>query len=244
MVESRARPRMPSHSGFTDDALNLASRARGGAATRVRLFCLPYAGGGASMFRDWPAALPRALDLRPVRLPGREDRLREPPHTSLPALVDEVAGAIGPLLDWRFALFGHSMGALVAFELAREVRRRGAAPQWLFVAGCRAPHRLAPSGLSGLPDARFVSALNLKYGGIPDAFLNAPELLEFFLPVVRADLSLVDSYCYQPEPPLDCPISGFGGIDDPNVGRDELRAWREHTLYRSNARWCRAAISS
>jgi medium-chain acyl-[acyl-carrier-protein] hydrolase len=214
------------------DAVHKAIRARGDAATRVRLFCLPYAGGGASMFREWPAALPTAIDVCPVRLPGREDRMAERSHTSLAALIDEVADAVGPFADRPFALFGHSMGALVAFELARELRRRGAAPRWLFVSGCRAPHRQTSSGLSGLPDERFVDGLNQKYGGIPDAILNEPELLEFFLPIVRADLSLVDGYRHREEQPLDCPISGFGGAADPNVGHDDLVAWREHTAAR------------
>jgi surfactin synthase thioesterase subunit len=219
-------------SGFRDDAVNRAIRPSGGPATRIRLFCLPYAGGGASVFREWPAGLPRAVDVCPVRLPGREDRIGEPSHTSMSRLVDEVAAAMRPLLDRPFALFGHSMGALIAFELARELRRRGSEPEWLFVSGCCAPHRQTSTGLTGLPDERFVEALNRKYGGIPDAILNAPELLEFLLPVVRADLSLVDSYDHRAEPPLECPISGFGGVVDPTVGHDDLVAWREHTVGR------------
>src|SRR5215471_18204444 len=213
------------------DAVNMAVRVRVGASTRIRLFCLPYAGGGASVFREWPAELPSVIDVCPVRLPGREDRMGEPLHTSLSTLVDEVAAAVCRSLDQPFAVFGHSMGALVAFELTRELRRRGAPlPQWLFVAGCRAPHRQTSSGLSGLPDQRFVEAINLKYGGgIPDAILSAPELLELLLPVVRADISLVDSYSHRQESPLDCPIAGFGGISDPTVGHDDLLAWREHT---------------
>src|SRR5438034_8696457 len=199
-------------------------------AARVRLFCLPYAGGGASVFRPWTNLLPPAIQVCPVQLPGREERLREPPYTSLTAAVDDLIPELLPLVDRTFALFGHSMGGAVAFELARELRRRGSSPAWLFVGASRAPHRQAATPkLSALSDPLLVETVQQKYGGIPEAIRRTPELTDLLVPVLRADLSVLDSYRYCAEPPLPCPISSFGGVDDRAIPQDDLLAWREHT---------------
>lgn len=217
----------------SDGARARAIRDRSNPAARLRLFCLAHAGGGASLFRPWPAALPPAIQVCPVQLPGREERFLEQPHTSLTALVDELTAAVLPHLDRPFALFGHSMGALIAFELARELRRRRVEPVWFFVSACRAPHRQSSSvQLSTLPDSAFMESVQRKYGGIPSQLLEEPELLERFIPVLRADLSIVETYSYRREPPLECATLSVGGVDDSTVPEEDLLAWREHTAGR------------
>ena len=226
-----ARDWTPSRSLVGGGSAHGAIRGGSNPAARLRLFCLPYAGGGASLFREWAGTLPPAIHVCPVQLPGREDRIRDRPHTSLEALVDELTAAVLPHLDRPYAVFGHSMGGLIAFELACELRRRGVAPLWLFVSACRAPHRqVSRIELSMLPDAAFVEGVQRKYGGIPEAVLRTPELLEFLMPVLRADLSIVETYSDRREPPLPCAISAFGGIEDSTLSHDELLAWRERTV--------------
>jgi medium-chain acyl-[acyl-carrier-protein] hydrolase len=201
---------------------------RPGAA--VRLFCLPYAGGGAAVYRAWGASLPAAIGVCAIQLPGREDRLAEAPFTELRPLVDALAAAILPSLDRPFALFGHSMGALIAYELARELHRQtGALPLRLFVSGRGAPH-LPPSlpPIHHLPEKAFLSELQHRYGGIPAMLWQEAELRELLLPQLRADLTLVETYAHAPSPPLPCALTAFGGTADQHVGRTSLAAWRDH----------------
>jgi len=198
-------------------------------AARLRLFCLPYAGGAASLFRGWPQSLPADTEVCAVQLPGRGSRFREQPFERLPELVQAVADGLQPFLDRPFALFGHSMGAVVAFELARELRRRGSAdPGHLLVSGHQAPRlpdREPP--LSHLPDAEFVEEIRRRYQGIPGEVLAEPELLELMLPILRADVRALESYRYAAEAPLECPISCFGGEDDTQLPQEDIEAWRE-----------------
>jgi surfactin synthase thioesterase subunit len=206
-------------------------RYRPGLHERLRLFCLPHAGTGASQFRAWQSQVPLDVAVYGVQLPGRESRLRERSYTRLSALVAALADVMSPHLDVPFALFGHSMGAWICFELARELRRRyDAAPVHLFVSGRRAPHLPSQhSALHRLSDADFVQALVQRYGGIPEMVLRDPELLQLFLPILRADLTLVETYQYAHEPPLDCPLTVFGGANDATVGPAELAAWSDET---------------
>jgi medium-chain acyl-[acyl-carrier-protein] hydrolase len=213
-----------------DSALQPTLAAPAEATETVRLLGFPCAGGSASSFAGWTAELPSTVELRPVRLPGRLDRLHEPPFTSMAPLVETLADELEPTLTSPFAMFGHSMGALVAYELARELRRRGARrPAGLFVASCGAPHlpRRAPP-LRALPDDRFISELR-RLDGIPEELARSDELLELVLPALRADIVLCEEYAWAPEPPLDVPISVFGGASDPRVLADDLTAWHDHT---------------
>jgi medium-chain acyl-[acyl-carrier-protein] hydrolase len=197
---------------------------------RLRLFCFPYAGGGASIFREWPALLPGTVEVHAVQLPGRENRLLEPPMTQMPPLVSAAAAALSPHLDRPFAFFGHSMGALVSFELARQLRRDHASlPRHIVVSGRRAPH-LPESDppISQLPQAEFIDRLR-NLNGTPRAVLENEELLEIVVPTVRADFAVCESHVYTPEPPLPLPISAFGGDDDAEADRAELEAWQLHT---------------
>lgn len=194
----------------------------------TRLICLPYAGGGTAIFRDWPAALP-GIAVCPARLPGREARFVDPAFTRIEPLVDALADALAPWTDRAYALFGHSMGAIVAFELARRMRDRGLpAPRRLFAAGRQAPHIPEPEPMCHeLPDAALATELRSRYGSTT-AFEH-PELVELMLPTLRADCAICETYRHVDGEPLNCPIHVFGGTDDATVSADDLDAWRAHT---------------
>jgi medium-chain acyl-[acyl-carrier-protein] hydrolase len=200
--------------------------------SRSRLFCFPYAGGAAQAFRDWQPPLSTAgVELCALQPPGRWDRVREPVFTRMRPLVEAVVGDLREYLVGDFSFFGHSVGALVAFEVARELRRRGRpGPRHLFVAGRRAPH-LTGSALPihGLSDETFVAALMDRYAAIPAAVLADADLMRMLLPFLRADLEVHETYVCDPEPPLDCPIHVFGGEQDDTATPKGLRDWRHHT---------------
>lgn len=196
----------------------------------VRLICLPYAGGGASAYRSWPQTLP-GVEVAAVELPGHETRLGEPLHHTMAPLIPALADAVEPHLTKPYAVFGHSMGARIAFELVRELRRRATpAPLALFVSSCRAPHipRVPSPPLAAMPDKIFAAMLRQINGTPPEVF-DDPELLQTLLPVLRADFSLVDTYEYDDEPALPWPVYAFGGTDDPDAPEDALLAWQVHT---------------
>jgi medium-chain acyl-[acyl-carrier-protein] hydrolase len=171
------------------------------------------------------------VELCRLQLPGRENRWREASFVTMPALVETLATVLQPYLNMPFAFFGHSMGALIAFELARYLRRETAAlPAQLFASGRWAPHWPAPDApLYQLPEAEFITALRQRYDNIPDAVINDPELLALYLPLLRADVTLLDTYLYTPDQPLACPLLVCGGMDDGRVPRAALEAWAEHT---------------
>jgi medium-chain acyl-[acyl-carrier-protein] hydrolase len=197
---------------------------------RLRLFCFPYAGAGASIFRTWSDGLAADVEVCPVQIPGRGTRIMETPFTQLAPLVEALAQAIDPLLDKPFAFFGHSLGALVGFELARQLRRQsGVRPVRLFVSADRAPQlsqRDRP--IHVLPGGEFLRELR-RLNGIPGKVLDEAELMQIMFPVLRADFAVYETYAYATEPPLDCPISAFGGLQDQRVSRGDLEAWRDQT---------------
>ena len=197
----------------------------------LRLWCLPFAGGGTSAWNAWAAPLAGTAEVAGLRPPGRESRLREPAARSWRAIVDDLLPRLEPHLSRRYALAGHSLGALLAFELARGIRARGwPAPAALVVTGARAPDqpRREPD-LHALPDAEFIAELDRRYQGIPPAVRAEPELLALLLPVMRADLEVFETYAFEPGPPLGMPLLALGGRDDPHVASAELEAWRSHT---------------
>lgn len=195
----------------------------------LRLFCFPYAGGGAVIYRRWLTELP-LVEILPVQLPGRETRLKEAPYRSLPSLVRAAAQALLPFLDKPFCFFGHSMGALIAFELARELRREyGLSPRHLFVSGRRAPKvPLMNKKIHDLPQQEFIERLRGLNGTLP-AILEHTQLIELLLPMLQADFAICETYEYRHDEPLGCDISAFGGLEDRHVRREHLEAWREHT---------------
>jgi len=195
----------------------------------LRLFCFPYAGGGALSFRSWGAHLP-AVEVCPIELPGRGMRLKEAPFTRLVPLAEAVVEALLPYLDKPFAFFGHSMGALISFEVARRLRRNQTRnPVQLFVSGHRAPRWPDPDPpIHILPEAEFLGELR-RLNGTPEAVLANHELMQLLLPVLRADFAVLETYCYEPTSPLECPIAAFGGLHDPDVTCEMLEAWRQET---------------
>jgi medium-chain acyl-[acyl-carrier-protein] hydrolase len=196
----------------------------------LRLFCFPYSGAGAQIYYPWAEMLPKSLEVCPVQLPGRESRLSEPPFTQLAPLVKELVPAILPHLNKPFAFFGHSMGALVSFELARRLRREhGLSPVHLFVSGHGAPHLPdREPAIHDLPEPEFVAKVR-SLNGMPEEILNHDELMELLVPILRADFTLCGTYTFRPDAPLDCPISALGGLQDEHVPRRDLEAWQEHT---------------
>lgn len=199
-------------------------------APSLRLFCFPHAGGAASGYVPWATVLPAGVELVAVQPPGRERRMAETPFTELHAFTDAAYAALSPLMDRPFAFFGHSTGALVAFEMCRRLRRDGRPqPLQLIASGRWAPHLDDPEPpVYAMPDDQLIAALR-RYGGTPEEILSDADLMAFLLPLLRADFSLGDTYRYQAEPPLEVPITAVGGVQDPRVTRDALEAWGEHT---------------
>jgi surfactin synthase thioesterase subunit len=165
----------------------------------------------------------------PVQLPGREQRVREAAEPNLLRLIDRLAPEVAPFTSSRYSLFGHSMGALVAFELARALRRLGCQPpDHLFLAGRGAPGMAMPKRpIHMLPDREFVEEIR-QLRGTPDAVIEHAEFTSLFLPALRADFALVETYTCPSDAPLASPISVFGGVDDA-IGPDALEGWRAHT---------------
>jgi medium-chain acyl-[acyl-carrier-protein] hydrolase len=196
----------------------------------VRLFCLSYAGGGASVFRTWADDLTADIEVCAIQLPGRESRLLERPYANMAQLVDALAATISPLLDRPFALFGHSMGALVSFELTRTLRRKaGLSPLHLIVSGHAAPQLPSRHAVDHrLPADQLIGALR-RLDGTPNEVLRNAELMELVLPAIRADFEVCGTYGYLHEPPLASPITAFGGLEDRLVGIRDLTAWRNQT---------------
>ena len=194
------------------------------------MFCFPYAGGGTLPFRHWSKALPPFVELYLVQLPGREALVREPPFTRLSEIVEAAVPELLPYLDKPFAFFGHSMGAFISFEIASLLRRKyRIQPAHLFVSGCRAPQiESTKPPIYNLPEGEFLEELR-RLNGTPKEVLENPELMQLVKPLLRADFEVADTYTYTRTAPLDCPITAFGGLRDPEANRMELKAWCEQT---------------
>jgi medium-chain acyl-[acyl-carrier-protein] hydrolase len=220
---------------------------------RCRLFCLPHSGSGASQFSSWQKFLPPALDLCPIQLPGRENRLRETAWTQVQPIAKILATELEPYLDRPYILYGYSFGALVAFELARELRRQQSAlPVSLYVLARPAPHlQQTRSPLHQLPDDILISEVSRRFNGMASAILQDQELIKLLLPALRADLTALETYVYREEQPLECPIRVFGGTLDVTATETELDGWRRHTrgafelqLFRADHFFIRSNLSA
>ena len=201
-----------------------------GTTARYRLFCFPYAGGGASAYYTWQASFPSEIEICPIQLPGRESRITERPFDDLALLVQAIADVLLPYLEIPFAFFGHSMGTLISFELARQLRRQNApSPAHLFVGGHRGPQLPDPDPPTyHLPETEFVDSLR-RFNGTPELVFQNAELMQLMLPALRADMTISETYSYTPEDPLDCAISAFCGMQDSEASYDSMLAWREQT---------------
>jgi medium-chain acyl-[acyl-carrier-protein] hydrolase len=196
----------------------------------LQLFCFPFAGGSAATYQRWTHSLPKNIEVLAVELPGHGRRFKEPSFVSLSELIGAVADPLRERLRCPFAFFGHSMGATIGFELARYLRRKYALePSHLFLSARRGPgfpDDRAP--IHNLPDSEFLEEIR-NLDGTPAEILERPEVMRFLSPMLRADFQVIETYQYQPEPPLSCPITALGGLDDPRVSIESLLAWSRET---------------
>ncbi|MDJ0507842.1 MAG: thioesterase domain-containing protein [Crocosphaera sp.] len=197
---------------------------------KYRLFCFPYAGGGSNIFRRWPTQLSKMVEVCSIRLPGRERRIRETSITNLDCLLETMTPYLLPYLDKPFAFFGHSMGALISFELARYLfKNQGLCPFHLFISAYRYPKiKKSQPPMSNLPESLFIEEIR-RLNGTPQAVLEEEELMKILVPILRADFSILETYVYQDYHPLNCPITVFGGLEDKRITKEELEAWSEGT---------------
>jgi medium-chain acyl-[acyl-carrier-protein] hydrolase len=212
-----------------NSALWLKRFGGSGQAPAARLFCFHHAGGTAAMYRDWPRLLPPSVEPLAVQLPGRADRLREKPYTAMAPLVETLVDVIEPLLDRPFACYGLSMGAKLCWALTHRLRDRAMPmPLALYLAGAAAPGWQEGRADWNIPDEELVGYLREMGGTQPEVF-SYPTLLASLLPTLRADLTLVDNFHFQPAEPLDVPIRAFAGTEDVEGGPERMRGWGQQT---------------
>jgi medium-chain acyl-[acyl-carrier-protein] hydrolase len=202
-------------------------------AAALRMFCFSYAGGSAHAFGQWAQSIPSQVEVVGIQLPGRGARMFEPAFTSLPTLVHDVSVAMLPYLNKPFVLFGHSMGTLISFELARYLRARGIPkPLHLFVSGSGSPrHRDRTRLRSTMSDDELIEEL-ISLNGNATEVLTDTELMRIMLPTIRADFKVCETYVYRPSTPLEFPVTAFGGVEDVEVPEERLQLWEEETSAR------------
>jgi len=210
---------------------------RRNACATFRLFCFAYAGGFASIFRTWEAGLPSEIEICAVQLPGRQTRHAEQLASDLEPLINDLVAGLGPFLDKPYAVFGHSLGALIGYCLVRRLQvEQCLSAGHLFVSACRAPQFVCehPS-TRAMSDLEFTDYVR-RLRGTPDAILDDPEAAKLVIPAVRADFALLESYVHQDLGKLACPISAFGGLQDDVVPPEQLDAWKDQTAARFEMR--------
>ena len=214
------------------------------AGARCRLLCFPHIGAGASDFNHWSALLPPEVEVVGMQLPGRQDRIKDKPFTEIGPLVRTLTHVVRPLLDLPIALFGHSGGALLAFELACTLAQRQEADIiGVFPSGQGAPHLPLPAPIHNLPAVAFRQEL-ARLGGIAGQVASDARLMAYLEPTLRADFRLWESYRYRPRPPLDAAVIACGGADDDRTPVAALKAWNQHTTGSFALQVFPAAISS
>ncbi|MFJ9109297.1 alpha/beta fold hydrolase [Streptomyces sp. NPDC102283] len=196
----------------------------------LTLYCLPYAGASARMYDHWKDLLPASVKVVPLELPGRGSRWSEPALTELAPLLDDLIGAMDEARHAPYAVLGHSFGGVLAFELVRHLMSQGfPTPQRLFVSACLAPHEATPTETNyDLSDADFIESLR-RVRGTPEELLENEELMELYIPTIRADYTVLDLYEAPPIAPLECPISVFYGVDDQDAARESMDAWGSYS---------------
>lgn len=206
------------------------------AVRKLRLLCFPYAGGSVALYHTWHHDLPAAVQVCPIEFPGRGSRIGEPPLKELGLLVQSLLDLVLPHLDGPFALFGHSMGALVSFELARALKKIGKQPLHIFVSGRRAP-QIPPTERRtfDLPHHQFVDSLR-KLNGTPQELFQHSELMEIMIPILRADFEACQTYSYLDGPPLNSPITVLAGMQDEEAKTEYIEGWRRQTTSRFTSR--------
>jgi medium-chain acyl-[acyl-carrier-protein] hydrolase len=198
---------------------------------KIRLFCFPFAGGGAQVFFSWAENISNEIELFLIKLPGRENRFNETPYRRISELIYDLTPAILPLINKPFMFFGHSLGAHISFYLIRHLRASNLpCPMHMFVSGSRAPHLPEPADALryNMDDTEFIEKLN-KLGGMTDEILKNKELLDLILPIIKADIEMLNTMKYTEEEPLKCNITSIAGNDDQRVSREDAAAWNKHT---------------
>lgn len=205
-------------------------RLRPNPGASLRFYCFPYAGGSIPVFRSWLAEIPAVVEMIIVQLPGRGTRILEKPFVSAGDAVPQLVDALLEDVDRPYAFFGHSLGALLGFEAARVMQQLGKPlPRVLFASGRGAPQLPDPNApIHRLPDQEFIQKLR-EFEGTPGEILENPDLLEIFLPVLRADFQMNETYRYRPGSQLDCDLMVFGGEQDHRVPLTHLQAWSDLT---------------
>ncbi len=210
------------------------------ASRRLRLYCFPYSGGNAVSYSPWQRELDPAIEVCAVQLPGRGARFREKPYSSFSTLIEALAELIRHQDNLPFAFFGHSLGAMMAFELARYCRQHGLPmPEHLFASGCNAPayrSKTKSKRLHELEDDALIDALK-DFNGTPQEILENRELMNLVLPMIRADFALGADYKYQAGPPLEIPITVLAGKQDKHVELKGVEAWRKETVKDCRIHW-------
>ncbi|MGB3513480.1 MAG: alpha/beta fold hydrolase [Microcoleaceae cyanobacterium] len=198
---------------------------------RLRIFCFHSSASGASLFRLWGKYLPSNIEVCAIQLPGRETRIKEALITKWDDLLSSLIQALRPFFsEYPFVFFGHSLGGLICFEVARKLRaKKLPTPKYMFVSGRRAPQIPIENPLYQASNQTLISTLR-EYGGTPEAVLENRDLMELFLPILRADFTLNEKYIYSPEAPFEFPIVAFKGINDTAVNLQQLSEWEKHTL--------------
>jgi medium-chain acyl-[acyl-carrier-protein] hydrolase len=199
-------------------------------AATARLFCFPYAGATAAAYRPWNAMMPPNIELVVVELPGRL-HLRDKPPEDMKAIVDTIYPQILPFLDKPFAIFGHSFGSIVSYEVTKRLQTENKKlPTKLFVSARRAPH--LPSRFrqaSGLPDQEFIDEMQNMYQAIPEAVLKEKELLKMLLPILKVDIRINETYIGKLDPLLNVPLQVYYGTKDNTITPDEMEQWKAVT---------------
>lgn len=206
-------------------------------ATPLRLVCFPHAGASTMTYYPWRSALAGRIEVCVVDSPGRVGRPDDPPVSTVAELLSVIEQRARPLLRPPYVLYGHSLGALLAFETARRLSAQGLAPALLVVSGRNGPAvpaAIAP--IHGLPDEQFLQGLEQMDSSMT-ALRDQPELAQLFLPTLRSDLKLAETYEYHDGPPLSCPVLSVQGEDDPMVSRSGVATWATHTTGRCAFRW-------
>lgn len=195
---------------------------------KITLFCIPFAGGGASSYNQWIKRMQDIFNVCPIQLPGREDRIAEQPYKDMRVMLNDLERAVKNVVRGPYAFWGHSMGGKIDYELEKRMEECGYTAKCIFVSSSKVPHIPEPDPIYHLPNAEFKERL-ARFEGTPQELLHDQKLLDFFLPMLRADFMLDETYYSNSVKRLQCPIVAFGGDTDGEVSMEEMEEWKMYT---------------